>query len=129
LRGFEIVAFPRAASHDQKEETPHLGAHFLHQLCNLRQVRHVAPRNRGLELGIQADIAGVPQRRHGAVEGPGNAAKIVVAGGVVAVHADGHPRHSRFFEAIDGFRRQQGRGARCHVRAKPDFGAVPQKLV
>ena len=51
---------------------------FLGDLGHLRQPRHVALRDGGLELRVQADIARVPQREHGAVEGAGNAAEIVV---------------------------------------------------
>ena len=89
---------------------------------------HIAPRDRGLELRVEADIAGVAQREHGALERAGDAAEIVVAGGVGTVQADRHARDAGFLELVDRFRGEQRRGARasrwCAGRFSPRTGSA-----
>ena len=125
----QVVVLRRAAGDDEEEQAPHLGADFLGDLGHLRQPVHVAARDGGLKLGIEADIARVPQGEHGAVEGAGDAAEIVVRGGVGPVQADGHAGDAGILESVDGFGGQQRSGAGGDVGAQADFDAVADQVV
>ena len=100
----------------------------LGDLGHFGQAGHVAARDGGLELGVEADIAGVRKGEHGAVEGAGDAAEIVVRGGVGAVQADGHAGDAGGLECVDGLGGQQRGGAGRHVGAQADPDAVAHQV-
>jgi hypothetical protein len=90
--GGQVVVLQRAPGDDEEEQAPHLGAHVLPRSPPFPAAAHVAARHGGLKLRVEADVSWRGAGRHGAVEGAGDAAEIVVRGGVRSVHADRHAR-------------------------------------
>jgi hypothetical protein len=83
----------------------------------------------GLKLRIEAYVARLAQGGEGAVKRAGDAANLVVGGGVRAVQADGHAGHAGVLEALYGFGRQQRGGAGRHVGAQSQAHAVADQIV
>src|ERR1051326_1973887 len=113
----EVVVLQGTSRDHQEKQAPHLRPDIRGDLGDLRQLMKVASRDGRLELRLQADIAGVPESLHGAVERARDAPEAIVRCGIWPVQADRHARYSTPFELLDSLVGQQGSSARGDVGA------------
>jgi len=82
----------------------------------------------GVDLRREADALGLFEGQHGAVEGAGDLAEVVVRRGVPSIHADGDAGDAGALEAGDGFRGQQRGGTGRNRGAETEAYAVLDQL-
>ena len=115
--GVEALLGSCAPRRHDEEDGPQHYLHFREHLMDGRELSHVVPAERGVNLNRQLDFIRVADDAQGSLEAAGDLSKIVVGDSIGTVQADGEAMKARLLEPAKdlGSDQRRRRWRHCHL--------------